>query len=214
MGLVLMTTAVTFVVKPLWLEAGVVVALAVLQVLCGHVKMAIAYLAAFVLIIWTLDYAFAAGAATLLSSFVYSFTLARRAFAVFMVGSLMVADNSVHRITAAFRKMHVPETLLIPFATGLRYFPALAQEEGHIRDAMLLRDIPLSGRVEAFIVPLMMSATTTADELSRAAVCRGIDNPAPRSDTEHLKLGIADWVTLVCGAAACVAILIWFGGLL
>lgn len=211
MGLLLMTTLIAFVVKPFAFEVGLVVALALLQVLCGHVKIAVGYIALFALIVLTLDYAFAAGAAVFLTTFVYSFTLARRAFEVFMVGTLMIADNSVHRITAALRKLHFPEAVLIPFATGLRYFPTLGQEIGYIRDAMRLRAIPVSKRVEAFFVPLMMSAATTADELSRAAVCRGIDNPAPRSDTEHLRLGAADWTILAIGAAVCLFVILKYG---
>ncbi|WP_455163323.1 energy-coupling factor transporter transmembrane component T family protein [Slackia exigua] len=211
MGLLLTMTLIAFVVKPFVLEAGLVAALALLQVLCGHAKMAMGYIALFALIVWTLDYAFAAGAAVFLTSFVYSFTLARRAFEVFMVGALMVADNSMHRITAAMRKLRFPEAILIPFATGLRYFPTLGQEIGHIRDAMRLRDIPVSMRVEAFFVPLMMSAATTADELSRAAVCRGIDNPTPRSDTERLLLGVADWALLAIGAVVCLCVLLRYG---
>lgn len=210
-GLLLMTTLIAFVVKPFAFEVGLVIALALLQVLCGHVKIAVGYIALFALIVLTLDYAFAAGAAVFLTTFVYSFTLARRAFEVFMVGTLMIADNSVHRITAALRKLHFPEAVLIPFATGLRYFPTLGQEIGYIRDAMRLRAIPVSKRVEAFFVPLMMSATTTADELSRAAVCRGIDNPAPRSDTEHLRLGAADWTILAIGAAVCLFVILKYG---
>lgn len=211
MGLLLMTTLIAFVMKPFAFEVGLVVALALLQVLCGHVKIAVGYIALFALIVLTLDYAFAAGAAVFLTTFVYSFTLARRAFEVFMVGTLMIADNSVHRITAALRKLHFPEAVLIPFATGLRYFPTLGQEIGYIRDAMRLRAIPVSKRVEAFFVPLMMSAATTADELSRAAVCRGIDNPAPRSDTEHLRLGAADWTILAIGAAVCLFVILKYG---
>ena len=211
MGLLLMTTLIAFVVKPFAFEVGLVIALALLQVLCGHVKIAVGYIALFALIVFTLDYAFAAGAAVFLTTFVYSFTLARRAFEVFMVGTLMIADNSVHRITAALRKLHFPEAVLIPFATGLRYFPTLGQEIGYIRDAMRLRAIPVSKRVEAFFVPLMMSAATTADELSRAAVCRGIDNPAPRSDTEHLRLGAADWTILAIGAAVCLFVILKYG---
>ena len=211
MGLLLMTTLIAFVVKPFAFEVGLVIALALLQVLCGHVKIAVGYIALFALIVLTLDYAFAAGAAVFLTTFVYSFTLARRAFEVFMVGTLMIADNSVHRITAALRKLHFPEAVLIPFATGLRYFPTLGQEIGYIRDAMRLRAIPVLKRVEAFFVPLMMSAATTADELSRAAVCRGIDNPAPRSDTEHLRLGAADWTILAIGAAVCLFVILKYG---
>ena len=210
MGLVITTTLVAFVPKPFWLEVATVVWLALLQALCGHPWMAVGYLAGFAAVIWLLDYAFAFEAAAFLGMFAFCFTLWRRTFAAVMAASLLAWENSVHRIVAAMRRLSVPEAVLVPFATGLRYLPTFRQEASHIRDAMRLRDVPLSEKAEAFVVPLMMSATTTADELSRAAVCRGIENPAPRADTERLHMGIADWAVLTVGLAVCLYTL--FGG--
>lgn len=161
------------------------------------------FVVAFALLAWVLDHAFAAGAVAFLSSLTYILTLVRRVFGVLMVSSLLAADNSAHRITAALRHLRVSETVLVPLATALRYFPTLAEEVGHIRDALRLRDISLSERVEALVVLLMMSATNTADELSRAAVCRGIENPARRPDTERLRMGALDWVVLALAVVAC-----------
>ena len=91
----------------------------------------------------------------------------------------------------------------------MRYFPALKDEMAHIRDAMRLRDIPASERLECFVVPLIMSATTTADELSRAATCRGIENPVRSTDTERLRMHAADWAVLAASAAAVVVVALW-----
>lgn len=203
MGLLLALTLVSFVGKPLWLEVGFVLALAFLQLLCGYGRMAMSFVVAFALLAWVLDHAFAAGAVAFLSSLTYILTLVRRVFGVLMVSSLLAADNSAHRITAALRHLRVSETVLVPLATALRYFPTLAEEVGHIRDALRLRDISLSERVEALVVLLMMSATNMADELSRAAVCRGIENPARRPDTERLRMGALDWVVLALAVVAC-----------
>ena len=38
---------------------------------------------------------------------------------------------------------------------------------------------------------------------SRAAVCRGIENPARRPDTERLRMGALDWVVLALAVVAC-----------
>lgn len=211
MAITLAMTLVTFASKPFWLEMGLVIALALLQAVCGQGKLALGSLLAFAALVFVLDYAFAAGAAYYLSSFIYSFTLARRVFVVYMVAALLVSECSVHRIVAGMRKLQIPESVLIALSTGLRYFPTLAHEMGHIRDAIRLRDMPVSERAEAFLVPLMMSAANTADELSRAAVCRGIENPAPRADTEHLHMGVADWAVLALFAGVSAIVL---GGML
>ena len=214
MGLLLALTLVSFVGKPPWLEVGFVLALAFLQLLCGYGRMAVSFVVAFALLAWVLDHAFAllawvldhafaAGAVAFLSSLTYILTLVRRVFGVLMVSSLLAADNSAHRITAALRHLRVSETVLVPLATALRYFPTLVEEIGHIRDVLRLRDVTLSERIEAHVVLLMVSATNTADELSRAAVCRGIENPARRPDTERLRMGALDWAVLALAVVAC-----------
>ena len=68
-------------------------------------------------------------------------------------------------------------------------------------------DIPASARMECFVVPLVMSATSTADELSRAATCRGIENPARSTDTERLRMRAVDWAVL----ALAVGTALWGG---
>ena len=143
--------------------------------------------------------------------FTISFTFSRKIFLCLMVGSLLVAECSVHRLTAALERLRVPQVVLIPLTVTMRYFPALTDEMAHIRDAMRLRDIPASERLECFVVPLIMSATTTADELSRAATCRGIENPVRSTDTERLRMHAADWAVLAASAAAVVGVALWGG---
>ena len=128
-----------------------------------------------------------------------------------MVGTLLVSESSVHRIAAALAKLRIPRSVLIPLTVTLRYFPTLKEEASHVRDAMALRDIPAASRVECFVVPLVMSATSTADELAKAATCRGIENPTPSTDTERLSMRTADWVVLAVSAAA-VVLVVLFGG--
>ena len=117
----------------------------------------------------------------------------------------------MHRLCAALARLHVPQVVLVPLTVTMRYFPTLADEASHIRDAMRLRDIPASARMECFVVPLVMSATSTADELSRAATCRGIENPARSTDTERLRMRAADWTVLALAVAAAVGTALWGG---
>ena len=128
-----------------------------------------------------------------------------------MVGALLVSDSSVHRLGAALAKLRLPQTVLVPLTVTLRYFPTLKEEASHIRDAMALREIPLRNRAECFAVPLVMSAAQTAEELARAATCRGIENPAPSTDTERLTMRASDWTVLGLSALA-VALTFLFGG--
>ena len=86
----------------------------------------------------------------------------------------------------------------------LRYFPAIREEVGYIRDAMKLRDIRGLARLECTVMPLMVSATETAEELSAAAVTRGIENPARKTSAISLRLSTLDLLGMLAGLALLV----------
>lgn len=60
-------------------------------------------------------------------------------------------------------------------------------------------------KVEALVVPLMICATETAEELSAAAVTRGIENPAKKTSVIELHLGVLDCIILIIAAVFTVA---------
>lgn len=206
MGVLLATSLVAFMPKGLMTELALVLAAALLQALCGHWRMALGF-AGFYLVLWAvLNLLFPHVGGVAATMFTISFTFSRKIFLCLMAGALLVAECSVHRLTAALQRLHVPQAVLVPLTVTMRYFPTLADEASHIRDAMRLRDVPVAQRLECFVVPLIMSATTTADELSRAATCRGIENPARSTDTERLRMGAADWAVLAVAALAVAAV--------
>ena len=85
----------------------------------------------------------------------------------------------------------------------LCFFPALKLESGYIRDAMKLRHIRGFKKIECLLVPTMISALQTAEELSAAAVTRGIENPAPKTSMIDMKFGVQDVLCLAAGVAFC-----------
>ena len=211
MGVLLAASVVAFMSKSLTVELGLVLGVALLQALTGHVRMALAFAGGYAVLWAVLNLVFPHVGGVAATMFTISFTFSRKIFLCLMVGSLLVAECSVHRLTAALERLRVPQVVLIPLTVTMRYFPALKDEMAHIRDAMRLRDIPASERLECFVVPLIMSATTTADELSRAATCRGIENPVRSTDTERLRMHAADWAVLAASAAAVVVVALWGG---
>ena len=70
---------------------------------------------------------------------------------------------------------------------------------GYIRDAMKLRDVRGLARLEGTVMPLMVSATETAEELSAAAVTRGIEDPAPKTSAVSLRLSPVDLAGIAAG---------------
>lgn len=213
LGVLAAASVVAFVPKTLAVELALVLGVALLQAAMGHPLMALGF-AGYYSVLWlALNVFFPYLGGAVLTMFTISFTFSRKVFLCLMAGSLLVAETSVHRFTAALRHLHVPDVVLVPLTVTLRYFPTLADEAGHIRDAMRLRDIAPAERLECFAVPLVMSATSTAEELSRAATCRGIENPAPTTDTERLRMRAVDWALLALATAAVAATAIGGGAL-
>lgn len=201
-GLLVASSVLAFLPKSPAVELALVLAMVALQVIAGHPRLGIIFSVLFVALRVLLDIVIPAAGGLVATMFTMSLTFSRQIFLCLMAGALLMAETSAHRLTSALQRLRVPRSIVIPLTVTMRYFPTLRAEASHIRDAMRLREIPLGRRFEAFIVPLMMSATNTADELSRSATCRGIENPATWTDTERLRMGTADWVTLTLAAAA------------
>lgn len=204
-------SVVAFMEKSLVAEVILLFLLAALQALSGHWRLALGFVGGFFALWVVLNCALPLVSATALSTFTLSLTLARKVFFCAMAASLLVAECSVHRISAALQKLHVPRQILIPFSVTMRYFPALKDDISHIRDAVSMRQLPLAARMEAFVVPVVVAATNTADELSRAATCRGIENPITPTDTERLVMRPMDWI-LIAAAALTIGAVALVGG--
>ena len=50
--------------------------------------------------------------------------------------------------------------------------------------------------MECTVVPLIVSAVNTSDEIAAAAVARGIENPGKKTNEITLHMGISDWLIM------------------
>lgn len=169
--------------------------------LCGvyrfSAKMAVLYLT--VLLLQLLGSAYLQGT---LQVMIVSFVMfIRKIFPCAMLGGILISTTRVNEFMAAMNRIRMPKGIVIPLTVMLRYFPAVGEDWRYIRDAMKMRDVSpsLSGlllhpgrTVECIYVPLMMSASKIADELSAAAVTRGIENPSPRTCLQQIYFSFAD----------------------
>ncbi|MCH1983135.1 energy-coupling factor transporter transmembrane protein EcfT [Ruminococcus sp. OA3] len=198
-GLVLLVLAniIAFSQNCFWVECGWVAVLALLMLTCGRVCSGIKWGAGFVLLMVLQWHVLPAAPKIFATSFSIFINYARRMFPCLMVGSLMLHTMSLRKFVAGLRRMGIPQKLIVPISVTLRYFPAIREEAGYIRDAMRLRNVRGIDKIEALVVPLMISATVTAEELSAAAVTRGIENPAPKTSVICLKMNVLDWISLL-----------------
>lgn len=124
---------------------------------------------------------------------------------------LLYETTTVSQLMSALTKMHLKKQLTVTLAVVMRYIPCLGEELAAIRDALAVRNITAgmtsafrraAARAEAFCVPLMVSSVRTANDLSAAAVTRGIDEPCIPSCRSAGKFGAADFAVLAAVIAA------------
>lgn len=134
-------------------------------------------------------------------------TVALRKFLpCFILGKWILTKTEVSEFVAVMWKLRLPQTATIPLSVVFRYFPTIKEEWASIRAAMKMRGIHVS--LEHIMVPLLMSAVNVSEELSAAALCRGLDNPGTHTSLVQVKFShydIAVWViTGILAAAALI----------
>lgn len=126
--------------------------------------------------------------------------LVRKILPVLCTGLLVLTTTEVSEFIAVATKLKLPRSAIIPLSVAFRYFPTLSQEWADVRDAMRMRGIGMS--FEHVVVPIMMSAVNVSDELSAAALCRGIDRPGGRTCLKEARLSRVDWAVMAASAAS------------
>lgn len=179
----------------------------VLGILCGayefSFKMAVVYF--MILIVQMTGSIYLSGT---LEIMIISFCMfIRKIFPCGMLGGILISTTRVNEFMAAMNRINMPKSIVIPLTIMLRYFPMVDEDWNYIKDAMKMRDVSPSFRgllidplqtIECAYVPLMMSASKIADELSAAAVTRGIENPKPRTCLQHICFSYMDAVCTIC----------------
>ena len=106
-------------------------------------------------------------------------------------------------------RVHIPQKIVIPLSVVFRFFPTIREEYAAIGDAMKMRGIstlrsPIK-MLEYRVVPLMISIANIGEELSAAALTRGLGAPTKRTNICNIGFGALD-VIFVAASLAC-----WIG---
>lgn len=141
-------------------------------------------------------------------------TVALRKFLpCFILGKWILTKTEVSEFVAVMWKLRLPQTAIIPLSVVFRYFPTIKEEWASIRAAMKMRGIHIS--LEHIMVPLLMSAVNVSEELSAAALCRGLDDPGIHTSLVRVKFShydVAVWV--ITGILAVTALILKGVGIL
>jgi len=109
----------------------------------------------------------------------------------FACADYILKSTGVSEMISAFNKMKVDRKILIPVSVMFRFLPTIKQESSAIHDAAAMRGIIVTRKkfwenpVQAFeyrVVPLMISVANIGEDLSAAALSRGLDNPVEHTN--------------------------------
>ena len=204
-------------------QFALVVLIGLFAVVSGKVRYAVRGVLAYGLVCLFTGWCMGVLTGTWRTMFVAFLGLLHKVYACGMLAGVVIATTKVGEFLSATSRLHCPKKLTIPLAVMLRYLPTIREDWRFIRDAMRLRDVSPSlwgflkapaMTVNCLYVPLLTAASRAADELSIAAVTRGIENPKPRTCLVTIRMTAADWAVMALFAAFFAIELLWTGGIL
>lgn len=149
-------------------------------------------------------------------------TYIRKLIPSFMLATLLIFTTKVSEFLAAISRLNLPKGFTIALTITLRYFPTMKEEWQYIKDAMELRGIsttvggflrhPIKS-MEYIYVPMLTSATKISDEITQAAITRGIDHTGKRSCVTKISFTFYDVAVLLVYAVLALYSIWLLGGL-
>ena len=126
----------------------------------------------------------------------------------------VIRTTKIGEFMSCMQKMHIPDGIAVSLAVVMRFFPTIKEEYSSINDAMRMRGVMLGGgnvlrMFEFRMIPLLFSCVNIGEELSAAAITRGLGGEVKRSSVIELKLGIADFFLMAFLTAATVIFVVF-----
>lgn len=126
----------------------------------------------------------------------------------------VVRTTKIDEFMSAMQRMHLPDGITISLAVVMRFFPTIKEEYSSISDAMRMRGISFGGgnaakMIEYRMIPLLFSCVNIGDELSAAAITRGLGGNVKRTSVEKLKLRVWDWLLITAFTAVAVVFVVF-----
>lgn len=170
----------------------------------NHEKSAVIYILVYVLAKYIQIYILPTATglvAIILITFSYT---ASRMLPIIMMGYYTITTTKVSEFIASMENSNIPQNIIIPVSVVFRYIPSVFEEIKSITDAMNMRGFGLNIKslknplklIEFYMIPILISAVKTADELSAASLTRGLSNPEPRTHLLEVKLTKLDYALL------------------
>ena len=133
---------------------------------------------------------------------VFSF-IVQRIIPFMLLGTVIQKQKNISEITTALERMHLPKGIILSIAVMFRYFPSIKDDLFIIIDAMKLKGLYTSKRavlihpirtMEFVLVPMLFKSLKTAEELSCAALVKGIENTGHKTSYFDVRLRSVDLI--------------------
>ena len=134
----------------------------------------------------------------------FSYTSSRM-LPILIMGYYTIDSTKVSEFISAMEKSNVPKDIIIPLSVVFRYIPSIIEEIKSITNAMKMRGFGLTVKsfknplklIEFYMVPILISAVKTSDELSAASLTRGLSNPEKRTHLIDAEFNKWDYILLI-----------------
>lgn len=128
-----------------------------------------------------------------------------------VMGYYVLKTTTVSEFIAGMQKIHITDKIIIPLSVMFRFFPTVVEEYTSIKHAMRMRGIGLGSSditkmIEYRIVPVMTCSVRIGEELSAAALTRGLGGTVKRTNICKIGFGTMDYLVWLCTIGA----FIWF----
>ncbi|MCR5082674.1 MAG: energy-coupling factor transporter transmembrane protein EcfT [Parasporobacterium sp.] len=125
----------------------------------------------------------------------------------------VIATTKVSEFVAGMEKWHISEKLIIPASTMFRFMPTVSDEFRAIGDAMDMRQIRLGGNkatkiFEYRLVPMLICCVRIGEDLSAAAITRGLGSGVKRTNICKIGFHLFDYILLIFYAAIIVLLIL------
>lgn len=134
-----------------------------------------------------------------------------------MSGSYLLSTSTLNQVIHGLRKWRIPEKVVLTFAVMFRFLPVIKKDFTIIDQSLKMRGIYMTPidliirpvrYAEYILVPLIMSSSRTANDLTIATMTKDIGGK-DKSMYRYSQLTMIDYIILAIMVGIVVSTLIW-----
>lgn len=136
----------------------------------------------------------------------FIFFMTAKIIPLIMIGHIIIKKIDSSVLVCALRRIGVSKRLVLAITVALRFLPTARKEVKLIRECMKMRGIDFSIKsffknplklIEYSIVPLLFRSVKTSEEMTAAAIVKGVECPCKKTSLIDVRISNFDIVFLI-----------------